>query len=67
MICACPGDFSAVDTTDIAMMCKMKHEFDERNCKLLAISPDTVINHNKWVEDIEETQDQDLECLRCFG
>ena len=61
LICACPTDFQPVDTVDIATMCKMKDEFDDRNCKLLAISPDTVLNHNKWVEDIEETQDVDLE------
>ena len=34
----------------------IKPEFDKRNVKILAISVDPVDSHNRWVGDINETQ-----------
>ncbi len=34
----------------------MKNEFDKRNVKVLALSVDPVDSHEKWISDINETQ-----------
>ena len=37
-------------------MAKIKPEFDRRNVKIIGLSVDPVDNHEKWAEDIAETQ-----------
>ena len=37
-------------------MAKIKPEFDRRNVKVIGLSVDPVENHEKWADDIEETQ-----------
>ena len=37
-------------------MAGLKAEFAKRNCKILALSVDSVSSHDGWVNDIEETQ-----------
>lgn len=51
-----PKDFTPVCTTELGTVAKMKPEFEKRNCKVLAISVDSVADHKKWIEDINETQ-----------
>lgn len=51
-----PKDFTPVCTTELGRLAKLKPEFDKRNCKVLAISLDSVEDHLKWQKDIEETQ-----------
>ena len=51
-----PKDFTPVCTTELGYMAGLKPEFDKRNCKILGLSVDPVINHEKWLKDIEETQ-----------
>ena len=34
----------------------MKDQFDKRNCKVMALSVDSVEDHHKWILDINETQ-----------
>src|SRR3954466_12899621 len=51
-----PKDFTPVCTTELGATAKLKGEFDKRNVKVLAVSVDPVDAHNKWVGDINETQ-----------
>ena len=51
-----PKDFTPVCTTELGYMAKIEKEFKSRNCKLIALSVDSVEDHHKWKKDIEETQ-----------
>ncbi|MCA9585518.1 MAG: peroxiredoxin [Myxococcales bacterium] len=52
-----PKDFTPVCTTELGMASKLKAQFDKRNVKMIAVSVDDVASHNKWIGDIEDTQD----------
>jgi alkyl hydroperoxide reductase subunit AhpC len=51
-----PRDFTPVCTTELGYMAKIKPEFDKRGVKIIGLSVDPVGNHEKWADDIEETQ-----------
>jgi alkyl hydroperoxide reductase subunit AhpC len=51
-----PKDFTPVCTTELGMAANLKAEFDKRNVKMIAVSVDDVPSHNRWIGDIEETQ-----------
>jgi alkyl hydroperoxide reductase subunit AhpC len=51
-----PKDFTPVCTTELGYTAKLKDEFAKRNVKVIALSVDSVEDHNRWVGDIEETQ-----------
>ena len=53
-----PKDFTPVCTTELGEVARIKEEFAKRNCKILAVSVDTVEDHNLWSKDIAETQGQ---------
>jgi alkyl hydroperoxide reductase subunit AhpC len=53
-----PKDFTPVCTTELGEVARIKEEFAKRNCKILAVSVDTVEDHKRWSKDIEETQGQ---------
>ncbi len=55
-----PADFTPVCTTELGAAARLQPEFEKRNTKIVAISVDSVESHNKWVGDIEETQDVKL-------
>ena len=51
-----PKDFTPVCTTELGYMAKLKPEFDKRNTKIIGLSIDPVEDHHRWMSDIEETQ-----------
>jgi len=51
-----PADFTPVCTTELGAMSKLTEAFEKRNVKIIAISADPLESHQKWVHDINETQ-----------
>ena len=51
-----PKDFTPVCTTELGYMAKLSPEFARRNTKIIGLSVDAITNHEKWADDIEETQ-----------
>jgi len=49
-----PADFTPVCTTELGATAGLKAEFDKRNVKAIAISVDSVDQHNAWAGDIGE-------------
>ena len=56
MLFSHPKDFTPICTTELGRLAVLKDEFDKRNVKLMGLSVDAVDNHEKWSDDIEETQ-----------
>src|ERR671924_1615395 len=51
-----PKDFTPVCTTELGYMARIKPEFDKRNVKIIGLSVDSAGDHERWAQDIEETQ-----------
>ena len=51
-----PRDFTPICTTELGYLAKIKPDFDARGVKIIGLSVDPVGNHEKWSDDIEETQ-----------
>ncbi len=51
-----PKDFTPVCTTELGYMAKLAPEFERRQVKVIGLSVDAAADHEKWADDIEETQ-----------
>ena len=51
-----PKDFTPICTTELGYMAKIQPEFERRNVKVIGLSVDATTDHEKWADDIEETQ-----------
>jgi len=51
-----PADYTPVCTTELGKTALLKHEFEKRNVKVLAVSVDPLDKHLLWRIDINETQ-----------
>lgn len=56
-----PADFTPVCTTEMGRTAQLASEFEKRNVKPLGLSTDSVAEHNKWIPDVNETQNTDLQ------
>ncbi|MEE9330183.1 MAG: peroxiredoxin [Parvularculaceae bacterium] len=56
-----PADFTPVCTTEMGRTAQLADQFAARNVKPLGLSTDTVDEHNKWILDVNETQNTDLQ------
>ncbi len=55
-----PGDYTPVCTTELGKTASLKDEFARRNVKVIALSVDSVEQHQGWINDINETQDVEV-------
>ena len=55
-----PADFTPVCTTELGATSKLQHEFEARNVKAIAVSVDTLDSHHGWINDINETQNTNV-------
>jgi len=51
-----PRNFTPVCTTELGYMASIKPVFDSRGVKIIGLSVDPLENHEKWAQDIAETQ-----------
>lgn len=56
-----PKDFTPVCTTELGEVARKSAEWKKRNCKVVALSVDSVDDHKKWTADINETQGTKLD------
>ena len=51
-----PKDFTPVCTTELGYTEKLRPEFEKRNVKVIGLSVDPLGDHERWADDIAETQ-----------
>ena len=51
-----PKDFTPVCTTELGYVARCKPDFEKRGVKVIGLSVDATDSHQKWAEDIKETQ-----------
>lgn len=51
-----PADFTPVCTTELGLTAKLADEFAKRNVKAIALSVDPLESHQRWISDINDTQ-----------
>ncbi|MFC0242684.1 peroxiredoxin [Rhodopseudomonas telluris] len=56
-----PADFTPVCTTEMGKTSKLSEPFAARNVKPLGLSTDHVSEHLKWIADVNDTQQTDLQ------
>ncbi|MEH6758149.1 MAG: peroxiredoxin [Parasphingorhabdus sp.] len=56
-----PADFTPVCTTEMGRTSQLVEEFRNRKTKPLGLSTDSVAEHLKWIADVNDTQNTDLQ------
>ena len=77
MLFSHPKDFTPVCTTELGRVAKLAPEFERRGVKVIGLSVDATERHQRWADDIEETQgarpafpiigDTDLHVSKLYG
>jgi len=55
-----PADYTPVCTTELGKTASLNKEFEKRNVKVIALSVDPLDKHKGWIEDINETQNVEV-------
>lgn len=55
-----PADFTPVCTTELGRTALLKGEFEKRNVKPIAVSVDDLESHTRWVPDINEVNNTEV-------
>lgn len=55
-----PADYTPVCTTELGRTAQLKSEFEKRNVKAIAVSVDGLESHKGWINDINETQNTEV-------
>ncbi|MBF7729114.1 peroxiredoxin [Pseudomonas sp. N040] len=55
-----PADFTPVCTTELGLTARLKEQFALRGVKVIALSVDPVESHLRWITDINETQNTEV-------
>lgn len=55
-----PADYTPVCTTELGRTANLAQEFAKRNVKVAGLSVDPVDSHEGWIEDINETQNTEV-------
>ncbi|KEJ90769.1 peroxiredoxin [Sulfitobacter donghicola] len=55
-----PADFTPVCTTEMGRTAQLAEQFAARNVKPIGLSTDTVAEHVKWIDDVNDTQNTTL-------
>ncbi|KAG0056633.1 hypothetical protein BGZ83_004158 [Gryganskiella cystojenkinii] len=55
-----PADFTPVCTTELGVVARLQNEFAERNVKVIGLSANDLLSHDKWIEDINEVNNVEL-------
>ena len=55
-----PADFTPVCTTEMGRTSQLSEQFTKRGVKPIGLSTDTVEEHLKWIDDVNDTQNTDL-------
>ena len=56
-----PADFTPVCTTEMGRTSQLAEQFAARGVKPIGLSTDTVGAHMKWIEDVNDTQNTNLQ------
>ncbi len=56
-----PADYTPVCTTEMGRTAQLAQEFERRKVKCLGLSTDTVEQHLGWINDINETQNTNVQ------
>ena len=55
-----PADFTPVCTTELGAVANIAEEFKKRGVKIIALSVNSVDDHEGWIADINETQNAEV-------
>ena len=55
-----PADFTPVCTTELGKTALLKGDFEKRNVKVLAVSVDDLDSHQRWIPDINEVNNTEV-------
>src|SRR5262249_4735609 len=55
-----PSDFTPVCTTELGAAAKLHDEWNRRNTRILGLSVDSTDEHERWIADINETQQTEV-------
>lgn len=55
-----PADFTPVCTTELGVVANIEEEFKKRGVKIIALSVNSVDDHEGWIGDINETQNANV-------